>query len=493
MVASSRRPGVISKVASTAWTSIIASAARPVRVSSDDSAHLSAALSSAGRGAASAERTRVSAASHCPAAVSVLTVVAVRADRSGSDSGVSASARVARSAAARGVNGSSSATALSSPARATASPGRAPLSRRCAAGTAEPPRARSMCPNCQCRACWTGFGSSCATACRTNSCWNASPSGVATRDARTPPHRDVTRRPATGSVSPRRPRSGRVPQEGSCLGELAGARGQSLQPVRGQYLDPLGNLGGRQAGSPVGHGDGVLVEQTAEGLGEYKEFPAAPTASSASAVSGTAPSTSLISAIWALGRAAPGLSGWLSRLRAGRRAALRCQRAVTWPWRGSRTAVRGQQPRQGPERVHGRLVGPLDIVNSHQDGTRRRQLLQPGEHRADRGRRGRRGVNRAEQRCQRRGLAQLISDRSDRERRRSRASLAAAESSRDFPVPGSPSTSRILPWPSAVLASRLRTTSYSAARPRIGLASGESAWSAMVSPQSGGPLNLSGH
>jgi len=40
---------------------------------------------SAGRGTASAERTRVSAASHSPAAVSVLTVVAVRADRSGSD------------------------------------------------------------------------------------------------------------------------------------------------------------------------------------------------------------------------------------------------------------------------------------------------------------------------------------------------------------------------------------------------------------------------
>src|SRR6202012_102911 len=139
MVASSRRPGVISRVASTAWASIIASAARPVRVSSDDNAHSSAALSSSGRGTASAERTRVSAASHCSAAVSVLTVLTVRADRSGSDGGVSTSARVARSAAARGVNGSSSATALSSPARATASPGRAPLSRCWDAGTPEPP------------------------------------------------------------------------------------------------------------------------------------------------------------------------------------------------------------------------------------------------------------------------------------------------------------------------------------------------------------------
>ena len=49
------------------------------------------------------------------------------------------------------------------------------------ANFAEPPARGACCPNCQCRACWTGFGSSCATACRTNSCWNASPSGVAAR------------------------------------------------------------------------------------------------------------------------------------------------------------------------------------------------------------------------------------------------------------------------------------------------------------------------
>ena len=52
---------------------------------------------------------------------------------------------------------------------------------------------------------------------------------------------------------------------------------------------------------------------------------------------------------------------------------------------------------------------------------------------------------------------------------RFRASLAAAATSSDLPVPGSPSTSRIPPWPSAVLASSLSTASYSAARPRIGL------------------------
>ena len=73
-----------------------------------------------------------------------------------------------------------------------------------------------------------------------------------------------------------------------------------------------------------------------------------------------------------------------------------------------------------------------------------------------------------------------------REKPRARASRAAAASSSDFPVPGSPSTSRISPWPSAVLASRLRTTSYSAARPRIGLTSGESTWSAMAFPPNGG-------
>ena len=61
-----------------------------------------------------------------------------------------------------------------------------------------------------------------------------------------------------------------APQQGCCLGELAGARGQSLEPVGREYLDPLGNPGGRQTGSSVGHGDGVLVEQPAEGFGEYE-------------------------------------------------------------------------------------------------------------------------------------------------------------------------------------------------------------------------------
>ena len=234
--------------------------------------------------------------------------------------------------------------------------------------------------------------------------------------ARRPPHRArPARRPATGSVSPRRPRSGRSSQ-GVMLSRRTGgcARTVPLSLSDAQYLDPRSETcAGTSGWLARPHGDGVLVEQPAEGLGEYEGVSRGADREFDQRRVGDGASTSLISAIWASGSSGPRTIRVAPHLRAGRRAAPRCQGAATSPWRESRTAGKRPGAAAGTGTRAWSPGRPLDIVKSHQDGTRGRELLQPGEHCTNRGRRVRRGVDRAEQRCQRRRPAELIGDRRD--------------------------------------------------------------------------------
>src|SRR5580704_19781534 len=144
--------------------------------------------------------------------------------------------------------------------------------------------------------------------------------------------------------------------------------------------------------------------------------------------------------------------------------------------------IRSKNWRRSP--MHLALYGPKVKPGEHHVGPRRgrRRLVTACAV----PRRGPRGVARAALTAASKG-AGLSSPAAATTRRKPRwpASSPAWASSSDFPVPGSPSTSKTWPWPwpCCVLSSSPRTVSNSAPRPRIGLAPLGPLWSATASPR----------